>query len=155
MSPEKTKVVTEPVLEGIARGPAGRSLAQFDIAPYVRISMGADLQACRDALKPELALYIGGMGARTKNFYNDFTKRLGYEGAAAKIQDAYLSGRRAEAIAAVPDALVDETSLVGSPERIKDRLQAWKEAAKSNEVGSMLLSGVTVESLRVVAEAVL
>jgi alkanesulfonate monooxygenase SsuD/methylene tetrahydromethanopterin reductase-like flavin-dependent oxidoreductase (luciferase family) len=147
--------VTEPVLEGINRGPAGRSLAQFDIAPYVRISMGADLQACRDALKPELALYIGGMGARTKNFYNDFTKHLGYEGAAAKIQDAYLSGRRSEAIAAVPDALVDETSLVGSPERIKDRLQAWKEAARSNEVGSMLLSGVTVESLRVVAEAVL
>jgi alkanesulfonate monooxygenase SsuD/methylene tetrahydromethanopterin reductase-like flavin-dependent oxidoreductase (luciferase family) len=147
--------VTEPVLAGIGRGPAGRSLTQVDIAPYVRISMGADLQACRDALKPELALYIGGMGARTKNFYNDFTKHLGYEGAAAKIQDAYLSGKRAEAIAAVPDALVDETSLVGSPERIKDRLKAWKEAGARNEVGSMLLSGVTVDSLRVVAEAVL
>ncbi len=90
--------------------------------------MGPDLQACRDALKPELALYIGGMGARTKNFYNDFAKHMGYEAAAAKIQDAFLGGRRAEAIAAVPDALVDETSLVGSPERIKDRLQAWKEA---------------------------
>src|SRR6266851_3713579 len=155
MSPEKTKIVTRPLLEGIARGPAGRSLADFDIAPYVRISMGADLQACRDALKPELALYIGGMGARTKNFYNDFARLLGYGEAAAKIQDAYLSGRRSEAIAAVPDALVDETSLVGSPERIKDRLQAWQEAAGRNEVGSMLLSGATVESLRVVAEAVL
>ena len=80
---------------------------------------------------------------------------MGYEAAAAKIQDAFLGGRRAEAIAAVPDALVDETSLVGSPERIKDRLQAWKEAGSRHEVGSMLLSGVTVESLRVVAEAVL
>jgi alkanesulfonate monooxygenase SsuD/methylene tetrahydromethanopterin reductase-like flavin-dependent oxidoreductase (luciferase family) len=117
--------------------------------------MGADLQACRDALKPELALYIGGMGARSKNFYNDFAKQMGYEAAAAKIQDAFLGGRRAEAIAAVPDALVDETSLVGSPERIKDRLQAWKEAGKTHDVGSMLLSGVTVDSLRVVAEAVL
>ena len=128
MSPEKTKMVTEPLLAGIAKGPAGRSLADFDVAPYVRIAMGNDLQACREALKPELALYIGGMGARTKNFYNDFTKHLGYEEAAVKIQDAFLSGKRAEAIAAVPDTLVDEVSLVGSPDRIKDRLQAWKEA---------------------------
>jgi F420-dependent oxidoreductase-like protein len=155
MSPEKAKVVTGPVLEGIARAASGKGLADFDIAPYVRVCIGADLQACRDALKPELALYIGGMGARTKNFYNDFTKHLGYEEAAAKIQDAYLSGRRSEAIAAVPDALVDETSLVGSPERIKDRLQAWKEASGRNEVGSMLLSGATVEAMRVAAEAVL
>ncbi|HEY2613189.1 MAG TPA: LLM class flavin-dependent oxidoreductase, partial [Reyranella sp.] len=59
MSPEKAKMVTEPVLAGIAKGPAGRSLADFDVAPYVRIAMGPDLQACRDALKPELALYIG------------------------------------------------------------------------------------------------
>jgi len=155
MSPEKMKIVTEPVLAGIARRPHGRTLADFDIAPYVRICMGGDLQACRDALKPELALYIGGMGARMKNFYNDFARHLGYEEAAEKIQDAYLGRRRSEAIAAVPDALVDETSLVGSPERIKDRLQAWKEAGARNEVGSMLLSGASVESLRVVAEAVL
>jgi alkanesulfonate monooxygenase SsuD/methylene tetrahydromethanopterin reductase-like flavin-dependent oxidoreductase (luciferase family) len=155
MSPEKAGLVTKPLREGIARGRAGRTLADFDVAPFVRINMAPDLQACRDALKPELALYIGGMGARTKNFYNDFAKHMGYEAAAAKIQDAFLGGRRAEAIAAVPDALVDETSLVGSPERIKDRLQAWKEAGSRHEVGSMLLSGVTVDSLRVVAEAVL
>ena len=155
MSPEKAGLVTKPLREGIARGRPGRTLADFDVAPFVRINMGPDLQACRDALKPELALYIGGMGARTKNFYNDFAKHMGYEAAAAKIQDAFLGGRRAEAIAAVPDALVDETSLVGSPERIKDRLQAWKEAGSRHEVGSMLLSGVTVDSLRVVAEAVL
>ncbi|SEP14216.1 probable F420-dependent oxidoreductase, Rv3520c family [Rhodospirillales bacterium URHD0017] len=159
LSPEKTKMVTDPLRAGIAQGTAkgrpGRSLADFDVAPYVRIAMGPDLQACRDALKPELALYIGGMGARSKNFYNDVTKQLGYEEAAVKIQDAFLGGRRAEAIAAVPDAFVDEVSLVGSPERIKDRLQAWKEAGRTHEVGSMLLSGATVDSLRVVAEAVL
>jgi alkanesulfonate monooxygenase SsuD/methylene tetrahydromethanopterin reductase-like flavin-dependent oxidoreductase (luciferase family) len=155
ISPEKADLVTKPLREGIARGRAGRTLADFDVAPFVRINMGPDLQACRDALKPELALYIGGMGARSKNFYNDFAKQMGYEAAAAKIQDAFLGGRRAEAIAAVPDSLVDETSLVGSPERIKDRLQAWKEAGSRHDVGSMLLSGVTVDSLRVVAEAVL
>jgi len=155
MSPEKAGIVTGPLLEGMAKSADGRSLAAFDIAPYVRIAMGQDLQACRDALKPEIALYVGGMGPRARNFYNDFAKRLGYEEAAVRIQDAYLSGRRAEAIAAVPDALVDETSLVGSAERIKDRLQAWKEASARHEVGTILLSGATIDSLRVVAEAVL
>ena len=155
MSPDKTKVVTEPLLEGMRKAAGGKGLADFDIAPYVRIKMGDDLQACRDALKPEIALYVGGMGARSKNFYNDFIKRLGYEEAAVLIQDAYLSGRRDEAIARVPDQLVDETSLVGSADRIKDRLQAWKAAAKRDEVGSILLGGATVNSLRVVAEAVL
>jgi len=158
MSPEKTKMVTDPlragIAQGIAKGRPGRTLADFDVAPYVRVAMGPDLQGCRDALKPELALYIGGMGARSKNFYNDVTKQLGYEDAAVKIQDAFLDGRRAEAIAAVPDALVDEVSLVGSEQRIKDRLEAWKAAGRTHEVGSMLLSGATVESLRVVAEAV-
>lgn len=159
MSPEKTKMVTDPlragIAQGIAKGRAGRTLADFDVAPYVRVAMGPDLQACRDTLKPELALYIGGMGARSKNFYNDVTRQLGYEEAAVKIQDAFLGGRRAEAMAAVPDALVDEVSLVGSPERIKDRLQAWKAAGRTHEVRSMLLSGANVEALRVVAEAVL
>jgi F420-dependent oxidoreductase-like protein len=155
MSPEKAKAVTGPLLEGMTKAAGGRSLATFDIAPHVRIRMGDDLQACRDAVKPELALYIGGMGARGANFYTDFTARMGYEDAAARIQDAYLSGRRNNAIAAVPDALVDETSLVGNPQRIQDRLQAWKEAAKRHEVGTILLSGATPDSLRVVAEAVL
>ncbi|HZT50206.1 MAG TPA: LLM class flavin-dependent oxidoreductase, partial [Hyphomicrobiaceae bacterium] len=112
-----------------------------------------DLQACRDALKPEMALYIGGMGARTKNFYNDYVKRLGYEEAAVKIQDAFLGGRKGEAAAAVPDALIDETALVGPPERIKDRIQAWKAGAKDNSIGTMLLGGASIEALRVIAEA--
>jgi F420-dependent oxidoreductase-like protein len=154
MSPEKSAAVTRPVEEGLAKA-GGRSLASFDIAPYVRIRMGDDVQACRDALRPELALYIGGMGARSKNFYNDFTKRMGYEEAAATIQDLFLSGRRKEAEAAVPDALIDETSLVGPAARIKDRLQAWKAAATDHRVGSIILAGATRESLRVVAEAVL
>jgi alkanesulfonate monooxygenase SsuD/methylene tetrahydromethanopterin reductase-like flavin-dependent oxidoreductase (luciferase family) len=90
-----------------------------------------------------------------RNFYNDFIKHFGYADAAVKIQDTYLGGRRSEAIAGVPDALVDECSPVGSPDRIKDRLQTWQEASKRDEVGSLLVSGVTIESLRVAAEAVL
>src|SRR5262252_2279228 len=113
MVPEKAEAITTPVLEGIAKAGNGKSLADFDIAPYVRIALGNDLAACRDAIRPQLALYIGGMGARSKNYYNDLAKRLGYEAAAVEIQNLYLAGRRKEAEAAVPDDLIDETSLVG------------------------------------------
>jgi F420-dependent oxidoreductase-like protein len=155
MSPEKSEAVTGPVQEGLAKAGGAKTLARFDIAPYVRIRMGDDLAACRDAIRPELALYIGGMGARSKNFYNDFTKRLGFEEAAIRIQDLFLAGKRKEAEAAVPDALIDETSLVGPAARIKDRLKAWQAAAAEHRVGSLILAGATTESLRVVAEAVL
>jgi F420-dependent oxidoreductase-like protein len=155
MSPEKPEAITAPVLEGIAKADQPKSLADFDIAPYVRISVGDDLAACRDAVRPQLALYIGGMGARSKNYYNDLAKRLGYEAAAAKIQDLFLSGERKQAEAAVPDALIDETSLIGPEERIKERLHAWKELAKDGRIGTLLLVGATPEALRIIAEAVL
>jgi F420-dependent oxidoreductase-like protein len=155
MSPERTDIVTLPVLEGRLAAGKGQTLDDFDIAPYVNVAMGKDLQACRDAIKPQMALYIGGMGARGKNFYNDYLKRMGYEVAAVKIQDAYLAGRRDEAIGAVPDSFIDETALVGPPERIKDRLQVWKESAKDGKIGTMLLGGASIDVLRVVAEAVL
>lgn len=153
MIPEKADLVRAHIEEGRAKAGHSTDLSDFDIAPFVRVAMGDDLQACRDTIKQELAFYIGGMGARDKNFYNDYTKRLGYEDAAVKIQDAFLDGRRAEAVAAVPDQLVDDTALVGPPDRIKDRMQAWKAAAKDNSVGSMLLGIKDPKALRVIAEA--
>jgi hypothetical protein len=108
-------VIVGPILEGMAKAGRSQDLADFDLAPYVRISVGDDVARCRDALRPGLALYIGGMGARGRNFYNDLAKRLGYEAAAVAIQDHFLAGRRDEAAAAVPDALIDEISLVGPP----------------------------------------
>jgi F420-dependent oxidoreductase-like protein len=160
MSPERAEAIIGPTLEGRARANqkgAGRStdLADFDNAPYVRVSMGDDLAKCRDALRPGLALYIGGMGARSRNFYNDLAKRIGYEAAAVKIQDLYLDGKKNEAAAAVPDALIDEISLIGPPARISDRLQAWQEIAKKHWVGSLLLAGADNAAMRVIAEAVL
>ena len=152
MIPEKTGLVREHVEEGRTKAGKSTDLSDFDIAPFVRIQMGDDLQACRDAIKQEMAFYIGGMGARNKNFYNDYTKRLGYEDAAVKIQDAFLGGQRKEAVAAVPDSLIDETALVGSADRIKARLKDWKEAAKDHSVGSLLIGIRDVETLRVVAE---
>jgi len=155
MSPEKVEAIVGPVKQGRAKAGKSPDLADFDNAPYVRVSMGDDLAKCRDALRPGLALYIGGMGARSANFYNDLTKRLGYEAAAAEIQDLFLDGKREAAAAAVPDALIDEISLVGPAGRIRDRLQAWQEAARQNAIGSLVLTGADRAAMRVIAEAVL
>src|SRR3546814_18301407 len=100
--------------------------------------MGNDLEACRNAVRPELALYVGGMGARDKNFYNDYMKRLGFEDAAQAIQDRFLSGDRKGAAAAVPDGFIDATCLVRSADRHRDRRAAWQEAARGGAVGAML-----------------
>src|SRR5260370_32806800 len=90
-------------------GVAGRkSREPYDIAPAVTVALGDDVQACRETVKPMLALYIGGMGARGKNFYNDLARRYGYEDAAREIQDLYLDGKKKAAAASGPGALVDE-----------------------------------------------
>ena len=107
MSPEQTSLITDPLEEGMAKSTTGKTLADFDVAPYVRVAMGDDLQACRDKIKPELALYIGGMGAREKNFYNDYAKRLGYADAAVQIQDDFLGGRRKDASRAGDGVIID------------------------------------------------
>ena len=147
--------MTDRILEG--RRKAGRpdTMEGFDVAPYVRVKMGDDVQACRDAIRPELALYIGGMGARSKNYYNDVAIKLGYEAAAKDIQDLYLGGKKNEAAAAIPDALVDEISLCGPADRIRDRLAAWREVGKAGHVGTMVLKGASLDAMRVIAEAVL
>ena len=153
MSPEGADAIVKPTLEGMAKG-AKSDLSAFDIAPHVKVRVG-DLDACRDAIRPELALYIGGMGARGKNFYTDYAIRLGFEAAALKIQDLYLAGDKKAAAAEVPDALIDQISLIGSPDRIKGRLADWKAIAKENKVGTLVLTGATMEALRVVAEGAL
>jgi len=155
MSPEKAEAVIDPIIEGRVRAGKSPDLADFDNAPYVRVSMGDDLAKCRDALRPGLAFYIGGMGARTANFYNDLMRRIGYEAAAADIQNLFLAGKRDAAAAAVPDAFIDEISLVGPPDRIRDRLQAWRDIAEKNYVGSLVLAGADIPAMRVIAEAVL
>jgi F420-dependent oxidoreductase-like protein len=152
-SPEQPDVVTGPTLEG--RRKVGKDMAGFDTAPFVRIKLGADVAACRDAIRPELALYVGGMGARSKNFYNDMIAKMGFEAAARSVQDLYLDGKKAEAAAAIPDALIDAISLCGPAERIRDRLAVWQAVARDGHVGTMVLKGASVEAMRVVAEAVL
>jgi F420-dependent oxidoreductase-like protein len=151
-NPDRFELFAPHLEAGFAKTNGRRSLANFDICPFVPVSMNDDIDAARRPIKQHLALYIGGMGAREKNFYNDYAKRLGYEAAAAQIQDAFLAGRRAEAAAAVPDELVDEVGLVGSAERIRARLGAWKSAAAKRHVDTMLLTvGASLDALRLIA----
>ncbi|PYN45719.1 MAG: LLM class F420-dependent oxidoreductase [Candidatus Rokuibacteriota bacterium] len=104
----------------------GTAPAAFDIMPMVAVVVGDDVAACRAGVKARLALYVGGMGARGRNFYNDIARRYGYEEAARTVQDLYLAGRKAEAEAAVPDALVDEVALCGPRERVRELLGEWR-----------------------------
>ena len=140
MDPNKYDVLGEHIEAGFAKAGNGKSLQDFDIAPFVMVAPSNDLDAAFDALRPWLALYIGGMGAKGKNFYHDYASRLGYGEEASRIQELYLSGQKSEAEALVPNSLLDEVALIGPNERIVERLGPWKEAGKRGEVGSMLLS---------------
>jgi F420-dependent oxidoreductase-like protein len=123
----------------------------FDVAPTVPVVLTDDLQAGRDALKPYYALYVGGMGARGKNFYNSLFARYGFEAEARQIQDLYLDGKRRDAAAAVPDAFVDRVALVGPRERIAERLDAFAEAGAT----TLLVSTRDPVALRALAELAL
>lgn len=149
MSPDWCKEYYTPHLEtGFAKTGGGKSMADFDLAPYVTCVLGDELDKCRAPVKASLALYIGGMGARSKNFYNSYVRNFGYEGLATQLQDLYLSGRKAEAEAAVPDELVDAVALVGPQERIAEQLTRWK----ASPVTTMIIGTNQVEALRTLAE---
>ncbi len=125
-SPDQAAEVWGPAL---AAGAAKREReAPLEIAPMVDCALGEDLPRLRDQLRPGIALYVGGMGARERNFYNQLARRYGYEAEAKTIQDLYLDGRKDDAAAAVPDGLVDEICLVGPEARIAERMAAYREA---------------------------
>jgi F420-dependent oxidoreductase-like protein len=123
----------------------------FEIAATASVFVGNDVGALRDALRPHVALYVGGMGAKGRNFYNSLVRRYGWEEEAGQIQDLYLAGKQREAIAAVPDELVDAVSLVGPKERIAERLEAWRETP----VTTLVVGTTQPEALQTLAELVL
>lgn len=145
-----------PAREDVFLGALDAGLAKrqsedpFDIAPSVTVVLGDDVQACRDMVKPLLALYIGGMGARGKNFYNDLARRYGFEAAAQEIQDLYLDGKKKAATAAVPDELVDEVALCGPKERIAELLEPWRRSRAT----TLILGTIQPEALQVMAELI-
>jgi F420-dependent oxidoreductase-like protein len=126
LSPEHLPQLRKHLEEGAAK--AGRSLDGFDIAPQVNINVTDDLPGARDAMRPFLALYVGGMGSREKNFYNRLVSSYGFEDAARRVQDLYLEGRKDEAAAALPDELIDLVSLAGPKDVVQERMRAFKDA---------------------------
>ncbi len=144
--------VSPTKLRDVFGGALAAAKPGFDVAAFaVPVAISDDLQAARDFVKPQLALYVGGMGAKGQNYYNTLVARYGFEHEAERIQDLYLDGKKLEAIAAVPDALVDEVALVGPRERIADRLEAWKGSG----VTTLLIQAHDPEALRTMAELLL
>jgi F420-dependent oxidoreductase-like protein len=123
--------------EGFARPGARRSATDFEVATSISMIVHDDVEAAADVLRPSYALYIGGMGHKDANFHKEVFARMGYEDVADKVQDLYLAGHKKEAIAAVPTSLVEDTSLIGPPAKIRDELAAWEETV----VTTLLLRG--------------
>jgi F420-dependent oxidoreductase-like protein len=151
-SPEHVSELRPLLQEGAAR--SGKSLDGFDIAPTVNVFITDDLAGARDAMRPFIALYVGGMGSRKQNFYNQLVQRYGFEREAATVQDLYLEGKREEAMAAIPDALIDTVSLCGPSDVVRERLSVYRDAG----VGTLGVTPIAftaaerLTQLRLVAE---
>jgi F420-dependent oxidoreductase-like protein len=151
-SPEYVSEFRKLLEEGAAQ--SGRTLDEFDIAPTVNAYISDDRELARNLMRPVLALYIGGMGSRKQNFYNNLVQRYGFEEAAGEIQNLYLEGKKAEAGEAIPDELIDMVSLCGPRDVVRDRLAAFRDAG----VGTLMVTPMAftaedrIEQLRAVAE---
>jgi len=151
-SPEHVSEFRPLLEEGAAA--CGRDLSGFDVAPTVNVLITDDVEAARDVMRPILALYVGGMGSREKNFYNKLMQRYGFEDAAKEVQDLYLDGKKEEAGAALPDELIDTVTLCGPADVVRDRLAVYRDAG----VGTLMVSPMAFEAgerlnqLRQVAE---
>jgi F420-dependent oxidoreductase-like protein len=156
-APEHVAEMRRLLEEGAARAEGDKKIDDsFDIAPTVNVCVDDDVEKARDAMRPVLALYVGGMGSRKQNFYNNLMQRYGYEDAAKEVQDLYLDGKKEEAAAALPGDLIDKVSLCGPKDRIKERLEAYREAG----VGTLMITPMAwtaegrSEMMRAVAELV-
>jgi F420-dependent oxidoreductase-like protein len=151
MHPGRPEVILDHVRAGRAK--AGKTMDGFEVAPTVAVAIGDDLDALRRSYKEQLALYIGGMGAKEKNFYREYLSRVGYEGDCAKILDLFMAGKRKEAVAAVSDDMVDTLYLIGPAERIRERFPAWKTATSG--VTTIIVGAHQREAIRLMAELAL
>ena len=150
MDPDQFSVFKDPIEKGLKAAGGGKSLADFDVAPFVTVIIGDDVKQCMQMIRGNMALYIGGMGAKGKNFHADVPIRMGYEKEIGEIQDLYLAGKKNEAAAKIPTKLIEEISLVGPKEKITDDLEKWRESI----VTTILISGDD-ETVRTAAELVL
>jgi alkanesulfonate monooxygenase SsuD/methylene tetrahydromethanopterin reductase-like flavin-dependent oxidoreductase (luciferase family) len=152
LSPEHLSEARVLLEDGAAR--SGRSLDLFDIAPSVNLLISDDVDAARAAVRPSIALYVGGMGSAKQNFYNRLVSRYGFADAAAEIQTLYLGGHKDAAAAAVPDGLIDAVALCGSADHVRERLEVYR-AAGVGTLGVAPLAwtaAARIDQLRLLAE---
>ncbi|MCU1686506.1 MAG: luciferase family protein [Amycolatopsis sp.] len=147
-SPKTNGFYRDALAEGFARPGARHTADDFEVPASVPVIVHDDVEAAADFIKPSLALYIGGMGAKGVNFHHDVFARMGYEDVANRVQELYLQGRKAEAVAAIPTRLVEDTALIGPAAKIRDELAAWEETV----VTTLLVRG-DAATLRAVADA--
>ena len=151
-SPEHTAALRVPLEEGAAR--AGRSLEAFRVCPNVNVMISDDVELARNAMRPVLGLYLGGMGSREQNFYNRLVSSYGFEDEARHVQELYLEGRKSEAMLALPDDLIDAVSIAGTRQRARERIRQYRDAG----VDTLIVSPMSMdnaerkEQLRLVAE---
>lgn len=146
-SPKSDAFYRTALQEGFSRPGARHGFDDFEVAASVPVLVHDDVEEAASWIKPSLALYIGGMGAKSVNFHHDVFARMGYEDVADKVQELYLAGRKDEAIAAIPTSLVEDTSLIGPAEKIRDELAAWEETV----VTTLLLRGDAATLAKVAA----
>jgi F420-dependent oxidoreductase-like protein len=149
-SPYHDDLYRDALAEGFGRPGARRQAEDFEVAATVPLIVTDDVDAATDALRPMYALYFGGMGARNINYHANVAIRMGYEAEVAKIQDLYLSGKKDEAAAAVPNKLIEQLTLIGPKDKIRHDLEAWRES-----IVTTLLIGADAETVRTAAEIVL
>ena len=153
-SPEHVSVMRDELQIGVDRAGNGKTLADIDIAPTVQVYVSDNMEDARNLMRPFIGLYVGGMGSREQNFYNQLVRRYGFDDAAQEIQDLYLDGKKDEAMAALPDELIDMVAICGPADHVRERIAAYREAG----VGTLGVSPVAftreerITQLRLIAE---
>jgi len=153
-SPEHVSVMRDELQIGVDRAGNGKTLADIDIAPTVQVYVSDNMEDARNLMRPFIGLYVGGMGSRKQNFYNQLVRRYGFEDAAQEVQDLYLDGKKDEAMAALPDELIDMVSICGPADHVRERIAAYRDAG----VGTLGVSPVAftreerITQLRLIAE---
>jgi len=149
--PSTAKRFSGLIQEGLSRRSDGKTLADFEIHGVLTVTIASDVKQALSTLKPQIALYVGGMGAKDRNFHKDQMIACGYPAEADRIQELFLAGRKEEAAAAVPDEFVDQQALIGPPDRIRTRWKAWADTASWGLKG-LMLNRPTDEAMELMAK---
>lgn len=155
MDPSNYESIGVYIDQGFDQSGGAKSLDDFDVCPFVAVSVNDDIEKARVPVKENMGFYIGGMGSRKKNYYKEYATRLGFGEQAQAIQDAFFEGRKAEAFSMVPDELVDKVALVGPASHIREQISVWKEAGRKRQVNAMLCRAGSIEAMEILAKELL